>query len=495
MREQLFHYEKARQLLKDSHPLVEMQDDQRFKALFAFLQGWHAVWGPFRDITLDEDQIRQYFEQALELYRAIDYPRGIALALHWIGNSYWASGQELSSREQDLLRAQQYLLEARTIQEEIGDIFGLAHTLMNLGNIASTARRPDEGKALLLKSLALREQIGNRVQIAHTLHNLGVNALNLGSVAEARQFLQTSVAHYRDMGVVSHAAWDLCSLGDIAHEESDFEAARTFYLEGLALVEETEHSQLTADLRSGLAWVAWAQGNYDEAETLIEQVHQGSRALNQSYAMHALFLKGWIALARSNYGRAQELFETSLQIGQELAIQKHVVECRVSLAISLFRQGNIDRARQHLQASLAFYRDDAAHTIFDPLTHKTLLAEALGPMGAIDGARGDYAAARAHLREALALAWDTPGIATALGVIATTAEVVVDQAQPERAVEIGALVQCDARIYAIDKTRVNQLLAELEATLPPELYAAAVERGQALDLEAVVAELLAEGKP
>jgi ATP/maltotriose-dependent transcriptional regulator MalT len=39
---------------------------------------------------------------------------------------------------------------------------------------------------------------------------------------------------------------------------------------------------------------------------------------------------------------------------------------------------------------------------------------------------------------------------------------------------------------------VMPLLAQLEAELPPDVFAAAVERGKALDLDATVQELLAE---
>ena len=42
------------------------------------------------------------------------------------------------------------------------------------------------------------------------------------------------------------------------------------------------------------------------------------------------------------------------------------------------------------------------------------------------------------------------------------------------------------------KDRAAPLVAELEAELPPDVWAAAWERGQASDLEATVAELLLE---
>jgi tetratricopeptide (TPR) repeat protein len=355
-----------------------------------------------------------------------------------------------------------------------------------------TTHQLDEGNALLLKSLALREQIGNRVQIAHTLHNLAVNARQQGNYAEADRFLQISLAHYRDMGVVSHAAWEFYLLGNSALDASNFRAARDLYAGGLALVAETEHNRMATDLRSGLAWVAWAQGDYDEAEILAERVHHDSSAINRSQTMRALFLIGSIASARNAYDRARGLFEASMQIGQELANQQAVAECRVSLAVCAFRQDHLDLARQHLQAGLDFYLGDAAHLISDPLLHKRLTAEALCLMGAVESKQGDYATARQHLQKSLSLVRDTPNIATVMGVIGAIAEALVDQSEFERAAELGALIQHRTRSYAVDKTRAVHLLAKLETVLLPDVYATAIEYGAQLDSDAVVAAFLQE---
>ena len=62
----------------------------------------------------------------------------------------------------------------------------------------------------------------------------------------------------------------------------------------------------------------------------------------------------------------------------------------------------------------------------------------------------------------------------------------------EKAQELLALVLCQAASWQLAKDRALPLVAKLEAELPPDVVAAARERGQARDLEATVAELLAE---
>ena len=69
-----------------------------------------------------------------------------------------------------------------------------------------------------------------------------------------------------------------------------------------------------------------------------------------------------------------------------------------------------------------------------------------------------------------------------------------DQGQAERAVELYALV---SRYPFVANSRwfediAGKQIAAVAATLPPEVVAAARERGRARDLEATVAELLVE---
>ena len=70
----------------------------------------------------------------------------------------------------------------------------------------------------------------------------------------------------------------------------------------------------------------------------------------------------------------------------------------------------------------------------------------------------------------------------------------IDQGETELAVELYALASCHP--YVANSRWFEQVygrkIAAVVATLPPEVVAAARERGQARDMEATAAELLAE---
>lgn len=66
------------------------------------------------------------------------------------------------------------------------------------------------------------------------------------------------------------------------------------------------------------------------------------------------------------------------------------------------------------------------------------------------------------------------------------------EAKPEKALEILALVVHHQATWQVYKDKATRLLAELKVELPPEVVAAAQERGKTRKLEEVVAEILEE---
>jgi hypothetical protein len=64
------------------------------------------------------------------------------------------------------------------------------------------------------------------------------------------------------------------------------------------------------------------------------------------------------------------------------------------------------------------------------------------------------------------------------------------EAKLEKALEILALVVHHRATWQVYRDKATHLLAELEAELPPEVVAAAQERGKTRKLEEVVAEIL-----
>jgi hypothetical protein len=121
---------------------------------------------------------------------------------------------------------------------------------------------------------------------------------------------------------------------------------------------------------------------------------------------------------------------------------------------------------------------------------------AIAALGLVARALGNPAQAQKHLCQALQTEVEIHGSAIHVMAIPATALLLADAGHKERAVEIYALA---SRYPFVSKSRfyediIGRHIAAAAAALPPEVSAAARERGRARDLWETAEELLAELK-
>jgi len=147
--------------------------------------------------------------------------------------------------------------------------------------------------------------------------------------------------------------------------------------------------------------------------------------------------------------------------------------------------GAYAEARQLCQESLVVFEgmEQWAHVI---VAHATVAEVAL--------LLGDLGQAQQHLAEALRRVIEHRSFLALLLTLPVVARLLAEQGQAERAVEVYALASrypyvANSRWY---EDLVGQRIAAVAATLPPEVVAAAQERGRARDPWATAEEMAAE---
>jgi hypothetical protein len=144
-------------------------------------------------------------------------------------------------------------------------------------------------------------------------------------------------------------------------------------------------------------------------------------------------------------------------------------------------------AYQLMQKSAAVYRE---------VGPKDDLGLALACLAIAARGLGDTLGARQHLSQAFEIAQESEAVPPLLWALPATALLLADEGENERAVELYAVA---SRFPLVAKSRwfadvAGKRLADIAATLPPDVLAAAQERGRARDLESTVLELLEEMK-
>jgi tetratricopeptide (TPR) repeat protein len=193
-----------------------------------------------------------------------------------------------------------------------------------------------------------------------------------------------------------------------------------------------------------------------------------------------------IDLHLGRYKEARAHAQTGLAVAREHGPPDCVCKNLLLLGCLELAQGTPAEAHEFLREGADAFRSIGGHWDDRSWAQVSLSLAAHG--------LGDTPGARQHLRHALELAQETGVVPPLLWALPAMALLLAAKGEIERAVELYALA---SRYPMVAKSRwfadvVGYQIAAAVAILPAERVAIAERRGQARDLEAAVAELLAE---
>ena len=434
--------------------------------------------------------------------------------------SYIDEDDEKSLRQSLTLLASPALTREDTRHEEAFDHF-------QLGVLLRRARSPaqvEEGRNHLETSLRLYQALGDQVGIADVLHMLSWYALYYeGTLEQSKRFATESLALRRQMGQPQRIVWSLGRLGDInrwglmAYDEA-FEA----YQEAYAIAQASEDLPAMADARENTAVLAWFLGEFDLALDALEEALNLSQQAGQQY--RAAFYQLYIGLTQAYRGRFPQA---------EALIQGVVTDQRLDnddklcLALVHIHRGQYEAGRAQagmvtdaagggynlawplrLLSWAALAREDYAEAL--ALSQQSLescqtltslkrewVAWSQASLGPALHGLGRHNEAKQVLFQALQTCVEMRAFLPLMHLMPIIPVVLVedeDDRLKERAIELYELAKsipfvANSRLF---EDIAGRHIRNAAANMPPEVVAAAQERGRALDLDAAVRELLEE---
>jgi len=336
--------------------------------------------------------------------------------------------------------------QSLALSQALGNRWEIARALDALGWLAWLLGEYGEAKQRHEESLAIRRALDDQRGIANSLDGLGRIALYKGQLEEAERLKQESVATHREIGDRAGIATGLRDLGVALLFRGKFVEAHALLEESLAIWNDVGSRRSIASSHMWLGLVKGHLGRYEQARA---QVHKGLALAQEIGYPHetgaALLVLGDIALAEGAYAEAHQLSQESVIICQEIGQQVELAGALATLGIAAWGLDDLRQARQHLYQALRM---------------------------------------AARIRAAAQLLLTLAGIALLLA----------KQSQWERAVELYALLSryptvANSRRY---EDTFGRHISAIAASLPPDVVAAAQERGRARKLKATVIELLVE---
>jgi tetratricopeptide (TPR) repeat protein len=226
-------------------------------------------------------------------------------------------------------------------------------------------------------------------------------------------------------------------------------------------------------------------GKFAEANSLLEESVAVYNDLGFASLAWSNTLLGITKAHLGQYEQARALGQISLTLYREIGDRAGIGHSLLALGHIVLATEAYAEARQLLRESVAVYQE---------IGQLGELCWALSDLGLAALRLGDISQAQQHLFEALRTSTEIRFCLTTMFALSTAALIRQDQGRKEQAVELYALA---SRYPLVGNSRwfedvAGKHIAAVAAALPLEVVAAAQERGRTRDLEATVAELLAE---
>ncbi|HEX9374285.1 MAG TPA: tetratricopeptide repeat protein, partial [Roseiflexaceae bacterium] len=222
-------------------------------------------------------------------------------------------------------RAKEFYEQALALYRALGDRRGTARALNRLAGIAGRANDYDRANALFHEALALFRELGDRIYIARVLSNRSLIALRRDDDAQAQALLEESLALRRQLDDTIGIVWSLANLGEVAHRRGDSDQAGVRYAESLALGRKLGAREAIAVCLEGLAQIAAARDRLERAARLwgaAEALRESIGAYGQQ-VWRARY-ESAVTAARARAGR--EAFETAWADGRETPLDRLIDE-------------------------------------------------------------------------------------------------------------------------------------------------------------------------
>jgi tetratricopeptide (TPR) repeat protein len=277
-------------------------------------------------------------------------------------------------------------------------------------------------------------------------------------------------------------------LSRACESRADHAAARRWAEQARRMTEQRQDKPGLADSLRSFGIVADDEGDYPTAADYFRQSLAIARDIGDRLRISVnLNSLGVVAYHQGNFSATADYYQQSLAIARE-------IDNRARISVTLGNLGTLAHYQGDYASAIHYYHESLAMT--REIGDRPGIAFGLNNLGLALLAQNDLPAAAAHLGEALRASYEIGMLALAMDTIVGLGRLHLWTNAAIYAAELAGLSEHHPATDS--ETRHGELATlkrELEAALPADELAAAMERGAQMDLDTVVKQLLAEQTP
>jgi predicted ATPase len=395
-------------------------------------------------------------------------------------------------------RISEYLSRIARHYELAGETVKAAHFLRRLGEESSQIGAFRDAVKVFERALALVPAVDHDpaqgasttlsdaglAERAMLLVNLGNAHNRLGDCLLAAQHLEQGLVLARQADDPQAEIEALNRLAQMASEQGTYDKAQRYLDEVLGLAREQDDLACVASTLSMLSTIAWRWGDLEQAAKCCHESLAIYRELDDRHKIaRMLNVLGILNTIQENYDQAEQYYQQSLSMARETDDRQLVADLLNNLGyLNHHSTGNLEKANRYYQESLSVARDTG---------HRHGVTSTSANLGQLHILLGEHQVAWEYLRQALLQSVAIGTVPLTLDALVGVVQLQIEAGQHLSAAELLGLTLSHPALEADVRQVAESVLVRLREVLPTEKLEAAMDRGKALELDTVVAELAA----
>jgi len=479
--------ERSANFLIEAVELLDASSPTDVLALCDFGRGY------FNLLLDDPVEARAYFASGYERYLSLGSIWDAShCLLNWGAAFYYRTDNHTTEFE----HAREKVEQSLTLIESTGDMYMRAHVLTSLGQLAAAQRKYDSAKQLYQRAQDLHRQVGNLFGLGASLMNMTTWGILLGLYDSSRSYIHENLSIQRERGNALGVSWALLVLSRLEFGAGEFSSARAHAAEALNMAEKANIIEYINAALFAVGRAAWALGEYKASRGAYLKAYERANDLNRHGDMvTALNGAALSAISANDVRDAEESVFIATQLAPAMDDLNLTASAQLMSARLMSAKGDAASAWLEVDLALTYLSNDDAQQQsygWDDGYRSEELMRCLVVTADTGRALGDLDAARKFIRQALVEARRRFNTPHALMALAGAARWASEAGLPERAVELAGLVSDHLSAYAHDRAESKALLEVMRPQQPKDVYIAALTRGKTMTLEATIERALSE---
>jgi len=332
----LGNVDRSRKLIQKCLSLLESielaEQETRFEQAVAYLI---LPW-VIKNTQISET--KEMAAKAVELFRSLDEPWWVGLALQNLGDLAISGGEIKIFYEKSL-----------ALRQKHGDLRGTADSLVALGIQASFRWQFEKARPLFLEALDIYQELDDRHRMVDVYTSWGSQLVWEGKFVEARSLELEIQETFHDLGNnQSIAAFLYVALCFPDQYLGEYEAARNQAQFAIELFREVKYYQIaywTAFAIDILGRVALAEGSYSEAQDWFHECLAVYKAYDLPENIgQALACLGFVTRGLNQTPRTQDHIYEALRVAIDGESYLSLTHTLPGIALLFADQGEVERA-------------------------------------------------------------------------------------------------------------------------------------------------------